>query len=95
MAFLFHVCYRGLGKHTPLVRALAMQSSSRNCSPAPDSVFFRRNFPWVFFSGEVFFHRRRYHVFLSHSLLGQVLSGPEKPEGLFTGQAQEHSSFAP
>ena len=45
---------------TPFVRALAMQSSSRNCSPAPDSVFLKLNCPRVFFSKGVFFHRYRY-----------------------------------
>ena len=32
-----------------------MQSGSRNCSPAPDLVFFKLMFPRVFFSGGVFF----------------------------------------
>ena len=42
-------------KNIPFARALATQSSSRNCSPAPDSMLFKLTFPCVFFSGGVFF----------------------------------------
>ena len=41
-------------KNTPFVQALAVQSCSRNCSPAPDLVFFKLSFPRVLFSGGVF-----------------------------------------
>ena len=34
-------------------RALALQSFSRNCCPAPDLVLRKPIFPWVFFSGGV------------------------------------------
>ena len=42
--------------NTPFTRALAMQSCSRNCSPAPDLVFFKFIIPRVS-SGGVLFHR--------------------------------------
>ena len=44
----------------PFGRALALQHTSRNCSPAPDLVFCRPIFQQVFSSGGLFFHRRRY-----------------------------------
>ena len=34
----------------------------RNCSPAPDLVFFKLIVPRFFFSGGVFFHRHRHHI---------------------------------
>ena len=46
-----HKSYRCLWKNIPFVRAWAMQSSGRNCSPAPDSVLWKHIFQRVFFSG--------------------------------------------
>ena len=45
---------------TPFVQALALQSSSRNCNPAFDLVFWQLFFPPLFLSRGVFFHRHRY-----------------------------------
>ena len=43
-------------KHAPFVRAFALQSCSRNCSPAPDFVLFEGFiFQRIFCSGGVFF----------------------------------------
>ena len=42
-------------QNNPPVRASAVQSSSRNCSPAPDLVFFNIIFPRILFSGGVLF----------------------------------------
>ena len=39
----------------PFMRAMAIQSCSRNCSPAPDLVFLKLIFSYVFFSGGMFF----------------------------------------
>ena len=41
-------------QHIPVGRALALQSSSRNCYPAPDLVLWKLFFPRVFFSGGLF-----------------------------------------
>ena len=46
-------------KQTPFTRAFVLQHSGRNCSPAPDVVFFKQNFPRVF-SGRSFFFTDRY-----------------------------------
>ena len=40
---------------TPFTVAFAIQSCSRNCSPAPDLVLWKLVFPSVFFSGGVLF----------------------------------------
>ena len=48
---------RSLWTTTPLIAALAMQSSSRNCNIAPDLVLWKLVFPPVIFSGGVFFSR--------------------------------------
>ena len=40
--------------NTPFVSAVALQHSSRNCSPDPHLVFFQLMVPRVFFSGGVF-----------------------------------------
>ena len=45
---------------TPFARAFALQSSSRDCSPAPDLVLSELIVQPVFLSGGVFFHRHRY-----------------------------------
>ena len=45
--------------NAPFVRASTMQSSSPNFYPPPDLVLWKLNFPHVFFSGGVFFHRHR------------------------------------
>ena len=42
-------------KYTPFVAAFALLNCSRNCYPAPHSVFFKLNCPRLFFSGGVFF----------------------------------------
>ena len=42
-------------KNTPFAQALALQSGSRNCSPAHDLVFFKLDIQSVVFSGGVFF----------------------------------------
>ena len=47
-------------KNTPFRRALALQSSVGNCSPAPDLALTRLVFLSMFFSRGVFFHRHRY-----------------------------------
>ena len=44
-------------RYSFLLPASALQSSSRNCSTAPDVVFLKLVFPYWFFSGGVFFHR--------------------------------------
>ena len=69
------VCHLSLGhslgsipvavKNIPFAQALALQSSGRNCNPAPDLVLWKLIFPSVIFSGGMFFHRHRYlNVFL-------------------------------
>ena len=58
-AVLREATYRCLWKDTPVVGAFALQSSGRNCYPAPDLVLWRLIFPGVFFSGGVFFQRHR------------------------------------
>ena len=45
--------------NTPSTRALALQSSIRNCSPPPDLLFLNPIFARVFFSGGVFSRRHR------------------------------------
>ena len=55
-----------VNKSTPLVPALAMQFRHRNCSPAPDFVFFKLFPSRVFLSEGVFFHRRRYEHRVLH-----------------------------
>ena len=42
-------------RKTPFTRALAVQSSNIDSSPAPDLELFKPNFPGVFFSRGVFF----------------------------------------
>ena len=42
-------------KNIPFVSAFALQSCSRNCSPAPDLVLWKLVFPRVLLSGGVFF----------------------------------------
>ena len=44
----------GVAKH-PFYTKLALQTFSRNCSPAPDLVLCKPIFPMVFFSREVIF----------------------------------------
>ena len=44
-------------KNNPFARAFAPQSGSRDCSPAPDLVFFKLVLPRVLQSGGVFFSR--------------------------------------
>ena len=47
-------------KNIPFTPAFALRSSGKNCSPAPDLVFFKLIITRVFSSGGVFFRRRRY-----------------------------------
>ena len=56
------IVVRAFAFATPFVRAFALQSSSRNCSPAPDVVFSKPIFSPVFFSGGAFFHRHLYEL---------------------------------
>ena len=46
---------RCLWTNTPVTQSLAMQSCGRSCSPPPDLVFSKLNFPRVFFSAVCFF----------------------------------------
>ena len=53
--------YRCTRKAAPLMKALALKPSGRNCSPTPRSKLRGLIFPRIFFSG-VSFRRRRYHL---------------------------------
>ena len=53
--------------NTPFAQALALQSNSRNCSPAPDLVFSKLIISRVFFFGGVNVHR--YLLAARHSYL--------------------------
>ena len=64
-----------VNKNYPFVRALALQSSSRNCSPATDSAFLKPMLQTVFFSREMFFHRHR-HFRSSPRLSSPGTAGP-------------------
>ena len=44
---------------TPFARAFPLPSCSRDCSPAPDSMFWKLILPHAFVSGGVFFRRHR------------------------------------
>ena len=69
-----------VNKNTPFGWALALQSLSRNCSPAFDLVFLKLMFPCVFFSGGVFFFRHRYlSVSLSGSRSQSRTPSPRRP----------------
>ena len=84
-------CHTGAcKKNTPFGRALALQHSGINCSPAPGLVFFKLNFPRVFLSGGVFFSDTsrvrmqctrnvfmRYAYFACHSVRMQCTRTPD------------------
>ena len=52
---MYSVIPVSVNKNTPFARAFALQRSSINRSPDPDSVFSRLIFPRLFLSGGVFF----------------------------------------
>ena len=63
-------------QNTPFAQALALQSHSRNCNPAPDLVLWKLMFQCVLFSRGVFFfsHRHRYQSIYLLSTVYYLLS---------------------
>ena len=66
--------------NTPFVQALALQSSSRNCNPAPVLVFWKQISPPVFLSRGRFYHRHRYGLESAPSAKAKRRAAPVETE---------------